>query len=505
MRWLHPGIDPTTAGRLLSDAWNSSQDPMLLAACCLASVGHLDAVQPNRPGGDYTTYRARVLKELSERMRVPSTAVSDETVGTLACLLSFELSKGNSEATTHLRGLSGIVNVKGGVNSLGFDGNLTMMVECLDLIHAALFDTTPLLTNADPGSRAPSPGMDQGDADLFDRISPLLVAEQQDLQQGIQTAHNVKLREVPQLLASASAALRGSSILPTQDFILYKDDPSLLFRDGLDRFGQQSIHGINETDDSHQLARACHLTLVIFYNLAINKVPYRHHSNQRNCQWLCDAVRNIQDSTWQLVPYFRLWILLTGMVASTSQSDKSVFKAHFVRAIFQMGLPDWRRAKHFVMRFLEMKQGLERPSRRVTPPAENQFASPRLSNSQIFPTWILNGGEDQYRSAYSSASSAGDRASTSLAFRSPFLSRAPSPLSFANSAATEPPSLPYQGTPYDDRTVDPFLKFSSAGSEENVFSVPSADESIWQQYDPFVQVNTGLDNMDGPSALWYLR
>ena len=65
---------------------------MLLAACCLASVGHLDAVQPNRPGGNYHLYKARVLREVSQRMQSSITATSDETIGTLGCLLSFEVS-----------------------------------------------------------------------------------------------------------------------------------------------------------------------------------------------------------------------------------------------------------------------------------------------------------------------------------------------------------------------------------------------------------------------------
>lgn len=65
---------------------------MLLAACCLASVGHLDAVQPNRPGGNYELYKARVLTEISKRMRTSEAATSDETLGALGCLVSFEVS-----------------------------------------------------------------------------------------------------------------------------------------------------------------------------------------------------------------------------------------------------------------------------------------------------------------------------------------------------------------------------------------------------------------------------
>jgi len=64
---------------------------MRLAACCLQSVGHLDAVQPGRPSGNYAVYKARVLREVADRMCVAGTAISDETVAALALLTSFEV------------------------------------------------------------------------------------------------------------------------------------------------------------------------------------------------------------------------------------------------------------------------------------------------------------------------------------------------------------------------------------------------------------------------------
>lgn len=73
-------------------AWESSSSPMLLVASCLASVGHLDAVQPNRPGGNYEVYKARVLREVSKRMRSSDSATSEEVMGALALLTSFEVS-----------------------------------------------------------------------------------------------------------------------------------------------------------------------------------------------------------------------------------------------------------------------------------------------------------------------------------------------------------------------------------------------------------------------------
>jgi hypothetical protein len=70
---------------------------MLLAACCLASVGHLDAVQPGRPSGQYELYKARVLREINARMRQPDTATSHETVGALGLLTSFEVSLSSTQ------------------------------------------------------------------------------------------------------------------------------------------------------------------------------------------------------------------------------------------------------------------------------------------------------------------------------------------------------------------------------------------------------------------------
>jgi hypothetical protein len=83
---------------------------MLLAACCLASVGHLDAVQPNRPAGNYEVYKARVLSGVSERMRLAETATSDETVGALALLTSFEV---RSLVSMLLAPLTVVKDVKG--------------------------------------------------------------------------------------------------------------------------------------------------------------------------------------------------------------------------------------------------------------------------------------------------------------------------------------------------------------------------------------------------------
>ena len=53
--------------------------------------------------------------------------MSDETVGCLSCLLSFEMSTGNKAAVLHLHGLKSIIDLKGGLHT--FNEPMVMMLE----------------------------------------------------------------------------------------------------------------------------------------------------------------------------------------------------------------------------------------------------------------------------------------------------------------------------------------------------------------------------------------
>lgn len=91
MRWLQPDADAETVDSVLSTVWEQSQYPMLLAACYLAGAAHMDAVQQTLPGADYAIYKSQVLEEAAILMQSPETATSNEAIGTLACLQSFEV------------------------------------------------------------------------------------------------------------------------------------------------------------------------------------------------------------------------------------------------------------------------------------------------------------------------------------------------------------------------------------------------------------------------------
>ena len=80
------------------------------------------------------------------------------------------------------------------------------------------------------------------------------------------------------------------------------------FQESIERFGQLGCEEHPEAKDAHLLARACHLNLVIFYHLVVNKIPHRHTSNQKYADGLFSAIRGIPDKTWNDIPYLRLWM-----------------------------------------------------------------------------------------------------------------------------------------------------------------------------------------------------
>ena len=278
---------------------------MLLAACCLASVGHLDAVQPNRPSGDYTVYKDRVLREVRERIRSPISATSNETIGALACLLSFEMSRGSGEALTHLQGLKSIIDENGGMDE-SLLGGITMMLETLDLLHAALFDAEPVLTTRDV--LEPLVQSDLSDAQTFVHLTPLVIAEQEDFHKK-NTLYREHLQQLPELLRNAFNLLDGVlkegvnlniSLVPT--------DSIEHFEKCIEHFGQLASLNFNHSPDASNLIRTCHLNLVIISNLVRYRMPHRHKINQKYADGLYSAFRSVSDQAWEHLWYLRLWM-----------------------------------------------------------------------------------------------------------------------------------------------------------------------------------------------------
>lgn len=96
------------------------------------------------------------------------------------------MSQGSSEATMHLSGLQQIIRLRGGTSKIGNSVGLRMLLEILDLTHAANFRTSPMYTVADasqPSSteQTPAPqthggGCGELDQGMLDDISNFILS-----------------------------------------------------------------------------------------------------------------------------------------------------------------------------------------------------------------------------------------------------------------------------------------------------------------------------------------
>jgi len=91
--WLRRNVNIEEASKARARAWELAPCPMLMSASCLVATSHLDIIEPLRPGGSDALYKARVLRDIRQRMVSPKTATSDETITALCLLTMFEVSQ----------------------------------------------------------------------------------------------------------------------------------------------------------------------------------------------------------------------------------------------------------------------------------------------------------------------------------------------------------------------------------------------------------------------------
>lgn len=279
------------------------------------------------------------------------------------------MSKGSTEAWTHLQGLQSVIALKGGLDTIQLEG-APMMIKTLDLLYAVLSDGQPVLTDTQRTQSIDTLLLKSlSDHECFVMLTPILISEQQSLQQSSSSMYAVRLKGLPALLQTASNCLSVGSNDSTIDFTSESEDVET-FRANLVTFGQDACGYDTQNPDAMHLGRCCYFTLSILFNLIVNRAPHRHMKNQELVEQVLDAIKRVKNSTWTSIPYLRLFVLLSAAVTTCTQHMKSFFKAELVRSIYQMGTDEWERIETFILRFLDMKRILERPERRLTVPME---------------------------------------------------------------------------------------------------------------------------------------
>ncbi|KAJ8607787.1 hypothetical protein MRB53_040083 [Persea americana] len=249
---------------LVQRHWQHSVWLLLVVSSVTSECSHADlidfgAVRQGEPAFEYDLYKARVYRDINERMKTSETAVTDETVGYLACLLSYE-------------------------NLHSKYGKLTRY--SLDLTHALLFDTDPMITVADPACDVSQTRMEtyQGACSVL----RLLHNEHDDFQHMVDHEHapyRERLQTLPELFKSVTNILTGYMEEQNETTASLKAERAETFKRALERFREMSIVPDASAPDAHYLARIVYLRALLIYNVSVHHLAGTHPVNQSYSSW----------------------------------------------------------------------------------------------------------------------------------------------------------------------------------------------------------------------------
>jgi hypothetical protein len=132
-----PDLDSPNHKGLLRRRWFplAMEEPSTMYAILLMAASHYCAVNPHSANLiDLLYLKSRALTEINAALRDPERATSDAVIGAVMKMAACEAVFGDSAVfSAHMRGLSLMLNMRGGLGTLGLDGLLERMVVWIDL------------------------------------------------------------------------------------------------------------------------------------------------------------------------------------------------------------------------------------------------------------------------------------------------------------------------------------------------------------------------------------
>lgn len=127
------------------------QEPSTMYAVLLMAASHYCAVCPHSANLiDLLALKSRALTEINSALRDPKRATSDAVIGAVMKMAAYEACFGDSAVfSAHMKGLSLMLKMRGGLGTLGLDGLLERMVVWIDLNASFICGLTKLFGNSD--------------------------------------------------------------------------------------------------------------------------------------------------------------------------------------------------------------------------------------------------------------------------------------------------------------------------------------------------------------------
>jgi hypothetical protein len=132
-----PDLDSPNHKGLLRRRWFplAMEEPSTMYAVLLMAASHYCAVNPHSANLiDLLYLKSRALTEINIALRDQERATSDAVIGAVMKMAAYEAVFGDSAVfSAHMRGLSLMLDLRGGLETLGLDGLLERMVVWIDL------------------------------------------------------------------------------------------------------------------------------------------------------------------------------------------------------------------------------------------------------------------------------------------------------------------------------------------------------------------------------------
>ncbi|QIX02134.1 hypothetical protein AMS68_007651 [Peltaster fructicola] len=146
-----PDLDGPSQKSLLRRRWfpMAMEESATMYAILLMAASHYSAIIPGSiKANDLVYLKSRAISSINQGIRDPKRATSDAMIGAVMKMAAYEAIFGDSAVfSTHMRGLSTMLKMRGGLGTLGLDGLLERMVVWIDLNAAFICGLTALFGN----------------------------------------------------------------------------------------------------------------------------------------------------------------------------------------------------------------------------------------------------------------------------------------------------------------------------------------------------------------------
>ncbi|KAL4887250.1 hypothetical protein BJY04DRAFT_212294 [Aspergillus karnatakaensis] len=139
----HLPVDRNSTAWHIQTHWlqGALSDPCLFHATLYAGSSHFDLQRGQGPSSITLFHQSEAIRLLNERLSDPNSAADDRTIVAVTPLAMFaDLNGDQNAANIHKQGLWRLVQMRGGMDQLGFDGLPGVLIKMNTVVYNIVFD-----------------------------------------------------------------------------------------------------------------------------------------------------------------------------------------------------------------------------------------------------------------------------------------------------------------------------------------------------------------------------